>query len=140
MTCPFLDREVLGLGKEEVEEDGAKKKKRPGKFVLKGFKLKVGNASLRRLVSGAIAGAVSRTAVAPLETIRTHLMVGTGGQTSVTGMFQTIMQRDGWQGLFRGNGINVLRVAPSKAIEVSYYPRRIREFNFAASILKILVS
>lgn len=108
-----------------MEEDGAKKKKRPGKFVLKGFKLKVGNASLRRLLSGAIAGAVSRTAVAPLETIRTHLMVGTGGQTSVTGMFQTIMQRDGWQGLFRGNGINVLRVAPSKAIEVSKFCERI---------------
>jgi solute carrier family 25 phosphate transporter 23/24/25/41 len=113
----FVFREVLGLVKEEAGEDEEKKK--PRKMVLKGFKVKVGNASLRRLISGAIAGAVSSTAVAPLETIRTHLMVGSGGnKTSVEGMFQTIMERDGWQGLFRGNGVNVLRVAPSKAIEV----------------------
>lgn len=96
-----------------------RQRKKSKKIAFKGFKLKIGNASLRRLISGAFAGAVSRTAVAPLETIRTHLMVGTGGKTSVVTMFNTIMERDGWQGLFRGNGVNVLRVAPSKAIEVS---------------------
>jgi solute carrier family 25 phosphate transporter 23/24/25/41 len=111
-------REVLGL---VVEEEVVEKEKKPKRFQFKGFKLKVGNASLRRLISGAFAGAVSRTAVAPLETIRTHLMVGTGGKTSVTDMFNTIMERDGWQGLFRGNGVNVLRVAPSKAIELLAY-------------------
>lgn len=104
----------------DVEEEAEKVpvEKKAKKIVFKGFKFKVANASLRRLISGAVAGAVSRTAVAPLETIRTHLMVGSGGKTSVTTMFHTIMERDGWQGLFRGNGVNVLRVAPSKAIEV----------------------
>ncbi|KAG6389322.1 hypothetical protein SASPL_150790 [Salvia splendens] len=34
------------------------------------------------MVMGGIAGAVSRTAVAPLETIRTHLMVGSSGNSS----------------------------------------------------------
>ncbi|KAH9322691.1 hypothetical protein KI387_017330, partial [Taxus chinensis] len=81
-----------------------------------GLKVRVGNAALKRLLSGAIAGAVSRTAVAPLETIRTHLMVGSSGN-SMTDVFQHIMQHEGWQGLFRGNGVNVIRVAPSKAIE-----------------------
>ena len=123
LWCVLVCREVLGLVKEEAEEDVVKEGKKKGKketVVLKGLKLKVGNASLRRLLSGAIAGAVSRTAVAPLETIRTHLMVGSGGhKSSIAGMFKTIMERDGWQGLFRGNGVNVLRVAPSKAIEVS---------------------
>lgn len=71
---------------------------------------------VKKLVTGAIAGAFSRSAVAPLETIRTHLMVGRGG--SVPEVFARIMQEEGWKGLFRGNGINVLRVAPSKAIEV----------------------
>lgn len=137
-------REVLGLVTVNVEEV-KEKKKQAKKFVFKGFKLKVANASLRRLISGAIAGAVSRTAVAPLETIRTHLMVGTCGKTSVASMFHTIMERDGWQGLFRGNGVNVLRVAPSKAIEVRrsffslqncFLARHLREshslFRFAA--------
>lgn len=81
------------------------------------FKVKIANTSLRRLVSGAIAGAISRTAVAPLETIRTHLMVGSSGHSS-TEVFNNIMQTDGWKGLFRGNLVNVIRVAPSKAIEV----------------------
>jgi solute carrier family 25 phosphate transporter 23/24/25/41 len=71
---------------------------------------------IKKLVTGAIAGAFSRSAVAPLETIRTHLMVGRGG--SVPEVFGRIMKEEGWKGLFRGNGINVLRVAPSKAIEV----------------------
>jgi len=101
----------------EVDEEGHGMKKEKK---MKGFKLKfkIGNPSLRKLMSGAIAGAVSRTAVAPLETIRTHLMVGSCGHTSLQ-VFQSIMETDGWKGLFRGNFVNVIRVAPSKAIEVS---------------------
>ncbi|KAK2966301.1 hypothetical protein RJ640_018112 [Escallonia rubra] len=103
---------------EEVEKEGLliKKKKKGGPKL----KIKVTNASLRRLISGAIAGAVSRTAVAPLETVRTLLMVGSGGQ-STTEVFQDIMKTDGWTGLFRGNLVNVIRVAPSKAIELFAY-------------------
>lgn len=81
------------------------------------LKIKIRNASLRRLISGAIAGAVSRSAVAPLETMRTHLMVGSCGD-SITQVFHSIMETEGWKGLFRGNLVNVIRVAPSKAIEV----------------------
>ncbi|PIN23984.1 Mitochondrial solute carrier protein [Handroanthus impetiginosus] len=100
------------------EEKGLmdKKKKNSG---LK-IKIKVSNPSLRRLISGGIAGAVSRTAVAPLETIRTHLMVGSSGH-STTEVFKDIMKKDGWTGLFRGNFVNVIRVAPSKAIELFVY-------------------
>lgn len=101
----------------EGEEEGQRLKKKGKRRALK---LKVGNASLKRLLSGAIAGAVSRTAVAPLETIRTHLMVGSSGK-SMTEIFNHIMQNEGWQGLFRGNGVNVIRVAPSKAIELFAY-------------------
>nr|GMD60656.1 adenine nucleotide transporter BT1, chloroplastic/mitochondrial-like [Ipomoea batatas] len=78
----------------------------------------VGNPSLRRLISGAIAGVILRTAVAPLETIRTHLMVGNYGH-STTEVFQNIMQNEVWKGLFRGNLVNVIRVLLSKAIEES---------------------
>lgn len=99
---------------EAQEEEGVVKKK--GHNGLK-LKIKVRNPSLRRLISGAVAGAFSRTAVAPLETIRTHLMVGSSGNSS-TEVFHNIMQTDGWKGLFRGNLVNVIRVAPSKAIEV----------------------
>ncbi|KAF0925910.1 hypothetical protein E2562_018713 [Oryza meyeriana var. granulata] len=104
VETPLLGHDV------ELREKGKKKKA----FKLK---IKVGNPHLKRLISGGIAGAVSRTAVAPLETIRTHLMVGSNGN-STTGVFQSIMKHEGWTGLFRGNFVNVIRVAPSKAIEL----------------------
>lgn len=102
---------------DEEEEEGEGE---AGRRRRKGFRLrvKIKNQSLRRLFSGAIAGAVSRTAVAPLETIRTHLMVGSSGHSTAE-VFQNIMVNEGWTGLFRGNFVNVIRVAPSKAVEVS---------------------
>ncbi|MBA0751828.1 hypothetical protein Gogos_000726 [Gossypium gossypioides] len=101
---------VVGVAEGEA---ASKAKKKVG---LK-LNIKVSNPSLRRLISGAIAGAVSRTCVAPLETIRTHLMVGSSGSSTLE-VFNNIMQTDGWKGLFRGNFVNVIRVAPSKAIEL----------------------
>ncbi|XVE71659.1 hypothetical protein DITRI_Ditri10aG0169100 [Diplodiscus trichospermus] len=120
--APFSDLFVKYLPSQEeirvvgVPEGEASLKKKRKKVGLK-LKIKVSNPSLRRLISGAIAGAVSRTCVAPLETIRTHLMVGSSGN-STTEVFHNIMQTDGWTGLFRGNLVNVIRVAPSKAIEL----------------------
>ncbi|KAI4376167.1 hypothetical protein MLD38_013958 [Melastoma candidum] len=103
----------------ETEEVGILKKDRKKHNGLT-LKIKVKNPSLRRLISGAVAGAVSRTTVAPLETIRTHLMVGSSGH-STTEVFNNIMETHGWKGLFRGNLVNVIRVAPSKAIELFAY-------------------
>ncbi|CAM0910119.1 unnamed protein product [Alopecurus aequalis] len=105
---------VAEPAREEVVDGKARKKANKRRLKLK---IKIGNPHLRRLVSGAIAGAVSRTCVAPLETIRTHLMVGSNGD-SMTEVFQSIMKTEGWKGLFRGNFVNVIRVAPSKAIEL----------------------
>ncbi|XP_020595089.1 adenine nucleotide transporter BT1, chloroplastic/mitochondrial-like, partial [Phalaenopsis equestris] len=85
------------------------------KDVLK-IRVKVRDPSLRSFISGGVAGAVSRTMVAPLETIRTHLMVGSNGNSTIE-VFQSILRNEGWKGLFRGNFVNVIRVAPSKAIE-----------------------
>ncbi|CAN6237489.1 unnamed protein product [Urochloa humidicola] len=107
----------LGAAVPGGEAEEAARKKKKGGGGLRKVRVKIANPHLRRLVSGAVAGAVSRTFVAPLETIRTHLMVGSVGATSMAGVFQWIMQNEGWTGLFRGNAVNVLRVAPSKAIE-----------------------
>ncbi|XP_020579524.1 adenine nucleotide transporter BT1, chloroplastic/mitochondrial [Phalaenopsis equestris] len=120
VSSEFLRRvpsETVVAAAGVMEEDCIKKAEKR----LKGkLKIRIGNPSFRRLFSGAFAGAVSRTAVAPLETIRTHLMVGCSGN-STTEVFQNILQNDGWKGLFRGNLVNVIRVAPSKAIELFAY-------------------
>ncbi|XP_028765520.1 adenine nucleotide transporter BT1, chloroplastic/mitochondrial [Neltuma alba] len=106
----------------EIEDEGlmVMKKKTTTKRNGPKLKLKIGNPSLRRLISGAIAGAVSRTAVAPLETIRTHLMVGLSGNSALE-VFRSVVDADGWKGLYRGNLVNVIRVAPSKGIELFVY-------------------
>ncbi|KAF2310650.1 hypothetical protein GH714_016064 [Hevea brasiliensis] len=114
-TPELVISEVLEVGNKGMVK--ATKKKKAAGFK---WKVKVGNQALRRLISGGIAGAVSRTAVAPLETIRTHLMVGSCGHSTIE-VFDNIMKNDGWKGLFRGNFVNVIRVAPSKAIELFAY-------------------
>ncbi|CAI5490290.1 unnamed protein product [Closterium sp. Naga37s-1] len=103
---------AVGLGKSEVKAERRAERK---------VRL---SPAVSRLVSGAVAGGVSRTATAPLETIRTHMMCGRGGLAangSMTAVFQWVLRTEGWTGLFRGNAINVLRVAPSKAIEMLTY-------------------
>jgi hypothetical protein len=45
-------------------------------------------------------------------------MVGSHGH-SLPEIFHRIITNEGWPGLFRGNTINVICVAPNKAIEVS---------------------
>ncbi|XP_068648515.1 adenine nucleotide transporter BT1, chloroplastic/mitochondrial-like [Aristolochia californica] len=119
VSSPEIGARIAGIPSETaaVEESKIQKKGKMGDFRLK---IKIKNPSLRRLISGAIAGTVSRTTVAPLETIRTHLMVGTSGHSTIE-VFQNIMKTDGWTGLFRGNFVNVIRVAPSKAIELFAY-------------------
>ncbi|RWW77076.1 hypothetical protein BHE74_00014786 [Ensete ventricosum] len=121
-VSPDVGYRVLGTPAEPtaeattvIAEVVANKKEKKGGLKAR---IRIGNLHFRRLISGAIAGAVSRTAVAPLETIRTHLMVGSNGN-STTEVFQSIMETEGWKGLFRGNFVNVIRVAPSKAIELS---------------------
>ncbi|CAI9264880.1 unnamed protein product [Lactuca saligna] len=120
VSTPESNFRAVGAPEIEVGEEwvgGLKNKKKKSGLKLK---IKIGNPSLRRLISGAIAGAISRTSVAPLETIRTHLMVGSCGHSTVE-VFQDIMKTEGWKGLFRGNLVNVIRVAPSKAIELFAY-------------------
>jgi hypothetical protein len=114
------DSDVAGQLAAAEEEPKAKKAKKKHELPrLRKVRVKIGSPHLRRLFSGALAGTVSRTFVAPLETIRTHLMVGSSGADTMAGVFRWIMRTEGWPGLFRGNAVNVLRVAPSKAIEAS---------------------
>ncbi|KAG0456483.1 hypothetical protein HPP92_024271 [Vanilla planifolia] len=119
LECSFVgDHQKTFLEVDDaVDVTMTKSKEKRGALKLK---LRVRDPSLRSFISGGIAGAVSRTAVAPLETIRTHLMVGSNGHSTME-VFRSIMNNEGWKGLFRGNFVNVIRVAPSKAIELFAY-------------------
>ncbi|KAK5855601.1 hypothetical protein PBY51_007264 [Eleginops maclovinus] len=77
----------------------------------------------RQLVAGAMAGAVSRTGTAPLDRLKVFLQVhgstsrGVNLWSGLTGM----IREGGVSSLWRGNGINVLKIAPESAIKFMAY-------------------
>ncbi|XP_024376863.1 calcium-dependent mitochondrial ATP-magnesium/phosphate carrier protein 3 isoform X2 [Physcomitrium patens] len=77
---------------------------------------------LRYLAAGAMAGAVSRTATAPLDRLKVLLAIQTHSSTSsiMNGLVQ-IHKHNGAIGFFRGNALNVFKVAPESAIKFYAY-------------------
>ncbi|XP_045823332.1 calcium-dependent mitochondrial ATP-magnesium/phosphate carrier protein 3-like isoform X2 [Trifolium pratense] len=74
----------------------------------------------RYFIAGGIAGAASRTATAPLDRLKVVLQIQTG-KASIMPAVMKIWQRDGLLGFFRGNGLNVVKVAPESAIKFYAY-------------------
>ncbi|KAK4349735.1 hypothetical protein RND71_029048 [Anisodus tanguticus] len=71
-------------------------------------------------LSGALVGAMTKAVLAPLETIRTRMVVGVGSRNIGTSFVQVIEQQ-GWQGRWVGNTINMLRIIPTQAIELGTF-------------------
>uniref|UniRef100_A0A673GJM8 Calcium-binding mitochondrial carrier protein SCaMC-3-like n=1 Tax=Sinocyclocheilus rhinocerous TaxID=307959 RepID=A0A673GJM8_9TELE len=77
----------------------------------------------RQLMAGAVAGSVSRTGTAPLDRLKVFLQVH--GQSSDKGNvwrgLRAMVKEGGLTALWRGNGINVLKIAPETAIKFLAY-------------------
>ncbi|KAK2087176.1 hypothetical protein P7K49_033083 [Saguinus oedipus] len=74
------------------------------------------------LLSGAMAGAVSRTGTAPLDRIKVYMQVYSKTNfTNLLGVLQSMVREGGLRSLWRGNGINVLKIAPEYAIKFSVF-------------------
>jgi solute carrier family 25 phosphate transporter 23/24/25/41 len=75
------------------------------------------------LFAGALAGAASRTATAPLETLRIMSMTGAwpgraaAGAGGLVAAASSLVREHGWRVLYRGNIANVVRSAPQKALD-----------------------
>jgi len=78
---------------------------------------KTGGNPMGHLLAGAMSGAVSRTVTAPLETIRIMAMTGSAPKGGTLEAAHSLLQSAGWRGLFKGNGVNVMRSAPQKALD-----------------------
>ena len=72
------------------------------------------------LIAGGIAGAASRTATAPLDRLKVNMQVQTN-RTTVAHAVKSIWKEGGLVGFFRGNGLNVVKVAPESAIRFYTY-------------------
>ncbi|MBW0527961.1 hypothetical protein O181_067676 [Austropuccinia psidii MF-1] len=87
-------------------------------------KTKTNSNLIEYFIAGGIAGATSRTVVSPLERLKIIFQCQGPGSSNYQGMWQSLIkigQEEGWKGYFRGNGINVIRIAPYSAIQFSSY-------------------
>jgi solute carrier family 25 phosphate transporter 23/24/25/41 len=77
----------------------------------------------KTLLAGGVAGAVSRTVVAPFE--RLKIIFQTQGQppiyTGVVQALQKIRREEGIRGYFKGNGVNCVRIFPTSALQFYCY-------------------
>ncbi|XP_019508918.1 PREDICTED: solute carrier family 25 member 41 [Hipposideros armiger] len=87
--------------------------------------LEVGNegAWWKFLLSGAMAGAVSRTGTAPLDRAKVYMQVYSSKSNfmNLLGGLRSMVHEGGFRSLWRGNGINVLKIAPEYAIKFSVF-------------------
>ncbi|KAJ8279130.1 hypothetical protein COCON_G00061960 [Conger conger] len=77
----------------------------------------------KQLLSGAMAGAVSRTGTAPLDRMKVFMQVHAtkSNKISLVGGFKLLLDEGGMTSLWRGNGANVLKIAPETAIKFMAY-------------------
>ncbi|XP_040818974.1 calcium-binding mitochondrial carrier protein SCaMC-2 isoform X2 [Ochotona curzoniae] len=77
----------------------------------------------RHLVAGGGAGAVSRTCTAPLDRLKVLMQVHASRSNNmcIVGGFTQMIREGGTKALWRGNGINVLKIAPESAIKFMAY-------------------
>ncbi|XP_065221112.1 mitochondrial adenyl nucleotide antiporter SLC25A23 isoform X4 [Planococcus citri] len=75
----------------------------------------------RHLVAGGVAGAVSRTCTAPLDRLKVYLQVHGNKKSSIKTCLSYLLKEGGVWSLWRGNGINVLKIAPESALKFMAY-------------------
>ncbi|XP_017160892.1 calcium-binding mitochondrial carrier protein SCaMC-3 isoform X4 [Poecilia reticulata] len=77
----------------------------------------------RQLMAGVMAGSVSRTGTAPLDRLKVFRQVhgSSDFRGSALSGFKYMLNEGGPWSLWRGNGVNVLKIAPETAIKFSAY-------------------
>ncbi|PIO36170.1 hypothetical protein AB205_0167960 [Aquarana catesbeiana] len=93
----------------------------------------------RHLVAGGGAGAVSRTCTAPLDRLKVIMQVhaSRSNSMSMAGGFAQMLREGGYRSLWRGNGINVIKIAPESAIKFMAYEQIKRFIGSDQEILGI---
>ncbi|CAL9728768.1 mitochondrial carrier protein Leu5p [Monosporozyma unispora] len=78
------------------------------------------------LIAGGLAGVVSRTTVSPFERVKILLQLqGSVSHaeynTGVVGAIRQLYREEGVKGLFRGNGLNCIRIFPYSAVQFAIF-------------------
>ncbi|XP_067416537.1 mitochondrial adenyl nucleotide antiporter SLC25A23 isoform X2 [Emydura macquarii macquarii] len=93
----------------------------------------------KQLLAGAMAGAVSRTGTAPLDRLKVFMQVhaSKANNMNVFGGLKGMIQEGGIRSLWRGNGINVLKIAPESAIKFMAYEQIKRAIRGQQETLRV---
>ncbi|XP_072346954.1 mitochondrial adenyl nucleotide antiporter SLC25A24-like isoform X1 [Scyliorhinus torazame] len=92
----------------------------------------------RQLLAGAMAGAVSRTCTAPLDRLKIYMQVFAAKQRlNIIGVWMMMVREGGYMSLWRGNGVNVLKITPETGIKFMAYEQYKRLFLSSHSTLKV---
>nr|XP_053652312.1 mitochondrial glutamate carrier 1-like isoform X1 [Cherax quadricarinatus]XP_053652321.1 mitochondrial glutamate carrier 1-like isoform X1 [Cherax quadricarinatus]XP_053652332.1 mitochondrial glutamate carrier 1-like isoform X1 [Cherax quadricarinatus] len=80
---------------------------------------------LPKILNGGIAGIVGVTCVFPLDLVKTRLQnqqIGPNGERMYNSMldcFKKTYRVEGYFGMYRGSGVNILLITPEKAIKLT---------------------
>ena len=74
----------------------------------------------KHLVAGGLAGATSRTCTAPLDRLKVMLMVSSNNLKH-SSVVRNMLREGGVRSLWRGNGMNVVKVMPETALKFMIY-------------------
>jgi hypothetical protein len=92
---------------------------------IAGYWLEKFNAdTIKHLIAGGVAGAVSRTAVSPMERMKILFQVQGPEPAAYQGIVPTLTKmwkEEGMMGFLRGNGTNVVRIIPYSATQFAAY-------------------
>ncbi|XP_043533611.1 calcium-binding mitochondrial carrier protein SCaMC-1-like isoform X2 [Chiloscyllium plagiosum] len=92
----------------------------------------------KQLLAGAMAGAVSRTSTAPLDRLKIYIQVYAAKQhLNLVSSWKAMVEEGGYLSLWRGNGMNVTKIAPETGIKFLAYDQYKKFFDESHSKLDI---
>ncbi|XP_078097195.1 mitochondrial adenyl nucleotide antiporter SLC25A23-like [Mustelus asterias] len=84
----------------------------------------------KQLLAGGMAGAVSRTSTAPLDRLKIYIQVYAAKRhLSLLGGWRAMVEEGGYLSLWRGNGMNVAKIAPETGIKFLAYDQYKKFFD-----------
>ncbi|XP_028735159.1 calcium-binding mitochondrial carrier protein SCaMC-1-like isoform X2 [Peromyscus leucopus] len=94
----------------------------------------------KRLVAAGIASAIARTCTAPLDRLKVLMQVRRSrmSKMSLVDEFKQMIREGGPFSLWRGNGVNVIKIAPETALKVAAYEQYKKFLSFDESNLGVL--
>uniref|UniRef100_A0A8C0KDF6 Calcium-binding mitochondrial carrier protein SCaMC-1-like n=1 Tax=Canis lupus dingo TaxID=286419 RepID=A0A8C0KDF6_CANLU len=94
----------------------------------------------RRLVAGGIAGAVARTCTAPFDRLKVIMQVHStkSRRMRLIGGFEQMLKEGGIRCLWRGNGVNIFKIAPETALKIGAYEQYKKWLSFDGAKIGII--